>query len=54
MIVQAHEVTRAANAQQKYSPAYFEAAFYECRKLLGWPYLPATTIRKTYNMGDEL
>lgn len=48
-------VTRMAHAQTKYSPAYFEAAFYECRKLAGgWPFVPAGALRKMYNMGDEL
>ena len=48
-------VSQVAHAQTKYSPAYFEAAFYECRKLVGgWPFVPAPVLCKTYCMGGEL
>lgn len=51
----ADTVRTEASAQTKYNPAYFEAAFYECRKLVGgWPFVPLHVLRKAYNMGGEL
>lgn len=54
-MIPAHQVSTIANAQTQYSPAYFEAAYYECRKLVGgWPFVKPTDLRKMYNAGAEL
>lgn len=49
------KVRDAARAQTKYNPHFLEAAFYECRKLLGGRmYLRANDARAMYCMGGEL